>query len=98
MSMRGEEIDIGVEIQRVRRPIAAPVLKSVPRLRSAQDQNGASGVPEIVGITRGRERPRDRGGRGSRRGLGALRADVTFDDVWARPAPAAQSNRPATPR
>jgi len=61
--MRGEEVDEGIEIQRLRRSIAAPILKGVPGLRSGQDKNGAVGVFEIVRIVRDHERPGDRGSR-----------------------------------
>ena len=61
--MRREEFNECVEIQGLQRFIAAPILKSVPRLRAVQDENSAVGILEVVGIIKDHQRPCDPGGR-----------------------------------
>ena len=48
VSMGGEEIDEGFEVQGFERSVATPILKGVPRLRSVQDENHAVGVLKII--------------------------------------------------
>src|SRR5690242_16703965 len=51
MSVRLEKTDESVEVQRSYRPVAAPILQGVPRMRSAQDEGSASCVHEVVRIS-----------------------------------------------
>ena len=55
--VRDEDVDVGVEVQRLQRPVGAPVLEVVPGVGAVQNQRGPARVLEIVGIGGSRERP-----------------------------------------
>jgi hypothetical protein len=46
--MRGEEPDVSIEIECVRGPFAAPILKCVSRLRSVQDKDLVISALEVI--------------------------------------------------
>ena len=61
-----EEVDESPEVQRLDSSIRAPILKCVPRLRSAKDERGAASILEVIRIPRKSERSFD----GSLSGVG----------------------------
>ena len=50
MSMRLQEADEVSEVQRLDRPIGAPILKRVPGMRSAKEERFAVCILKVVGI------------------------------------------------
>src|SRR5205807_9281043 len=50
VSMRLEEADESIEVQRSDRSLAPPILQRVPRLRSAQDERSAARFLEVIRI------------------------------------------------
>ena len=56
--MRLQEVDVGIEVEGLGSPIAAPILKIVPGVRSVQDENGAARILKIVRIAGNYKRPR----------------------------------------